>query len=174
MTAPTDHALLETPRAGKPDPVAIERRSEARYPTHDPAEIRILPLSGPRLPATVVDVSRSGLRLELATQLARGLDIEIVVAAKLAVFGEVRYSRRVGVVFHAGVRIRDVHYVHSHRGDHIADDQLHLYVSGSGLKVPEVIRVRDHLRECGHCQIRFQEWASIPLAPGYRPGEKTA
>src|SRR5271169_48886 len=88
----------------------MERRHEARYPTNDPAEIRILPLNGPRLPSTVVDVSRSGLRLELATQLARGLQVEVVLPAKVAVLGEVRYCLRVGAVFHIGVRIQDVHY----------------------------------------------------------------
>jgi hypothetical protein len=155
-----DRPNILTPGAVPEDPGGMERRREARYPTNDPAEIRILPLSGPRLPSTVIDVSRSGLRLEVSTQLARGLQVEVVLPAKAAVFGEVRYCRRAGDAFHVGIRIQDVHYSRSGHGEHIPEEQLLLYVQGNGLKVPEVMRVRDHLQHCPDCRVRFERNAS--------------
>jgi hypothetical protein len=143
------------------DPGGIERRREARYPTNDPAEIRILPLSGPRLPSTVIDVSRSGLRLEVSTQLARGLQVEVVLPAKAAVFGEVRYCRRAGDAFHVGIRIQDVHYSRPGQSEHIPEEQLLLYIQGNGLKALDVMRVRDHLQHCPDCRVRFEQKASL-------------
>ena len=43
----------------------VERRREARYPTQDAAEVEVRHGEILRMPAMVVDVSRSGLRLEL-------------------------------------------------------------------------------------------------------------
>jgi len=74
---------------------SLNRRSEARYPTHDSVEYRILSGQVPRLPATVLDVSRSGLRLELPLLIHRDCRIEILWPGKIAIFGEIRYCRKV-------------------------------------------------------------------------------
>src|SRR5713101_5668334 len=49
----------------------LERRSEARYPTRDVVEVQILEKdSWCRVVATIVDVSRSELRLELRSPIS--------------------------------------------------------------------------------------------------------
>jgi len=135
----------------------IEKRRETRYPTSDFAEVQILPIDRTRRPATVLDVSRSGLRLELHTSVSRGIDIQITVADQIVIFGEVRYCRRAGEVFHAGVLIHDVIHASPSASQHIHHDDLGLYVIGKGLTVPEVIKLREHLIRCEVCRIRLNE-----------------
>lgn len=55
----------EVPSEPRADARPGDRRREARYPAQEPAEIELL--FGPREPiyGTVLDVSRSGLRIEL-------------------------------------------------------------------------------------------------------------
>jgi hypothetical protein len=139
----------------------LERRQEARYPTQDVVEVRILIMDGPLLPATIIDVSRSGLRLQMSTSLGKGMRLEIVYPRTIVIFGEVRYCRRQGSIFHAGVLIEDVIYSKSDRGEHIHDDHLSLYVVGKGLTVPEVIHLRNHLMQCEACRIRCAETHAI-------------
>lgn len=131
-----------------------ERRGESRYPTNDPAEIHILPWNSTSaaIPAMVIDVSKSGLRVESAAMLARGMRIEIMVKPrKLVIFGSVRYCRKVGQVFHAGVLIETVVFPKPDSGQHIEDDQFVLYAAGRGLTTPEVLHLNDHLSKCGEC-----------------------
>ena len=104
---------------GRPNPTEqslADQRREARYATNDPAEIQILPVTGQRLPATVLDVSRSGLRIELVPPLARGLQVEVKMPGKLVIFGEVRYCRRAGQFHHAGILIQDSFHSNAGRG----------------------------------------------------------
>jgi len=49
-----------------------ERRRETRYPTQDAAEVEVRHGEILRMPAMVVDVSRSGLRLELPAPVDAG------------------------------------------------------------------------------------------------------
>lgn len=143
-----------------------EKRRETRYPTNDPAEVQFLPSTGVGLPAKVIDISRSGLRLELETTLGRGTRIEILILPrKLVLFGEVRYCRRSGNVFHAGVLIEGVVPPESDRTKHIHDDDLALYALGKGLTAPEVLRIKDHLMQCDHCVKRLGESIEV-LSPG--------
>lgn len=131
-----------------------ERRGEARYPTNDPAEIHILPWNGASaaIPATVIDVSKSGLRVESAAMLARGMRVEIMVTPRsLVIFGSVRYCRRSGQVFHAGVLIETVVFPKPDSGQHIDDDQFVRYAAGRGLTTPEVLHINVHLSKCGEC-----------------------
>jgi len=143
-------SVLEAPRGGSTS--FSEKRKERRYPTNDAVEVRILP-DGKPIPATVVDVSKSGLRLELVTSLATHARIEILMASsKLAIFGEVRYCRRSGAVFHSGVLTEDVVYSKPETGEHLREDEIALYVVGKGLTVAEVLRVQDHLSKCPACK----------------------
>jgi hypothetical protein len=139
----------------------IERRREARYPTSDPAAVQILAPDGARVSATVVNVSRSGLRLKLRAPLAKGMRIEVVVVRKCAIFGEVRYCSRTGDLFFAGIQIDDVVHSRPNQNEHLSDDQLSLYLVGKGLSVPEVIQLKDHLIDCEACQIRLAEQDAI-------------
>lgn len=134
-----------------------EKRRETRYPTNDPAEVQVLPIDNARRPATVLDVSQSGLRLELDAHVAKGLQIKVILAGQIVIFGEVRYCRRAGDVFHAGVLIQDVVYSRQGAGKHVHDDDLNLYLFGEGLTAFELIRVREHLILCEPCRIRLDE-----------------
>jgi hypothetical protein len=134
-------------------PIA-EYRREARYPTQDPAELEILP--GPSVPisGTVLDVSRSGLRVALSTRISRGEQVQLKLLRSV-IFGEVRYCRAAPAGFHAGVKIQDVVPAPGRQNDHIAEDPLGLYAAGKGLSVAEVIEVRRHLAQCETCRARL-------------------
>jgi PilZ domain/Putative zinc-finger len=133
------------------DAHAAERRREARYPTEDPAEIEILP--GPSEPAygTVLDVSRSGLRIALRDRIGRGEQVMVKLHHNV-IFGEVRYCRPVPGGFHLGLKIQDLVRAPGRQDEHIVDDQISLYAVGKGLSVAEVIEVREHLAQCEVCR----------------------
>lgn len=134
-------------------PVA-EKRREPRYPCNDAVAVRVMSLGPRHFPATVLDVSRSGLRLEIATPIAKGSEIEVAARSQIVVFGEVRYCRRAGDSFHVGVLIRDVVQSRARAVEHLHDYEIALYLAGNGLKMAEVIRVREHLANCGKCGAR--------------------
>ena len=144
-----------------PNVPPVERRREPRYPCNDPVEVRIISPGGPCFPATVLDVSRSGLRLELGARIAKGSEMEVTVRGHVVIFGEIRYCRRTGDSFHAGILIRDVLYSRPPAVNHLHDDELSLYLVRKGLTLPDLIRVRDHLTKCETCQIRLGEADAI-------------
>jgi hypothetical protein len=141
-----------------------ERRSEARYQTQDPAEIEILPGPSEPLYGTILDVSRSGLRVALHKRISRGEQVMIKLHRN-AIFGEVRYCRPVPGGFHAGVKIQDVVRPPDRQDEHLADDPLSLYAVGKGLSVAEVIAVREHLARCEACRARLAQQEEM-LNPG--------
>jgi len=85
----------------------LERRTEVRYQTYDPAQVRLSP-GGDCVPGTILDISRSGLRIELGEPIRRDTRVEIILAGRAAIFGTVRYCRRVADAHHAGVLIEHV------------------------------------------------------------------
>jgi hypothetical protein len=141
-----------------------ERRREARYPTEDPAELEILPGPSEPIYGTVLDVSRSGLRVALRQRIGRGEQV-MVKLHRNVIFGEVRYCRAVPNGFHAGVKIQDLVRPPGRQNEHIADDPLSLYAVGKGLSVAEVIDVREHLARCEACRVRLAEQQDM-LNPG--------
>jgi hypothetical protein len=134
-----------------------ERRRETRYPVHEPAEVRVLAGDAGLLPATVLDISRSGLRLEVTVQLPKGVAIEIVLPKEMIVFGKVRYCRRAGEAFHAGIFVDDVFYAGHAEGDNLHDDELSLYLARKGWTGGGVLGVRDHLKRCELCAARYHD-----------------
>jgi hypothetical protein len=140
-----------------PEPPAdqhtFDRRREARYPAQEPAELELL--YGPRDPiyGTVLDVSRSGLRIELPRRIHRGEEVKVKLQQNV-IFGEVRYCRAVAGVFQAGIRIDELVRPPADGGKHLSEDTLALYAVGKGLSVSEVIDVREHLLRCESCRTR--------------------
>jgi hypothetical protein len=134
-----------------------DRRREPRYPCQDPAEVRLVPGDGSSLPATVVDISRSGLRLRLVVRIPKDAQVEIVLPKQVIIFGEVRYCRRSGENFEVGILIQDVFYSNPLGGSHLHDDQLSRYLAGKGLVTAEVIAMKQHLRTCRLCATRLAE-----------------
>lgn len=131
-----------------------ERRSEPRYPTQEPAEIELQPGPAEPIYGTILDVSRSGLRLAVHKRIDRGEQVKVKLHQNV-IFGEVRYCRSVSGGFHVGVLIQDLVHAAGHTDQHIADDPLSLYAVGKGLSVPEVIVVRGHLLRCEPCRARL-------------------
>src|SRR5579871_2671472 len=134
--------------------VTPERRREVRYPTHDAALVRELPPchGGLPMPGTVIDISKSGLRLELGSELWKDVRIEVTISPrKLVIFGQVRYCRRAGAVFYVGVLIEGVVHPKADDGQHLHDDLITLYLVGKGLTVPELLRAKEHILVCDVC-----------------------
>jgi len=133
----------------------LDRRAETRYPAGDPAEIQVLRVpSVERIYGTILDVSRSGLRVALPKGIDRGEQVKVKLYRNI-IFGEVRYCRWVFGAFHAGVLIQDLVRPANPANQHIDDDPLSLYTVGKGLSVAEIIEVREHLVRCARCRARL-------------------
>jgi hypothetical protein len=135
----------------------IEKRREARYPTHDPAELEIIKGGTGRAATTVLDVSRSGLRLKLEFSVPRGAEVKVVLQRNVSIHGQIRFCRPFEDGFEAGVLIHDMSEPSERSSPHVEDDLLLLYVIGKGLTVPEVIKLKEHLVHCEACRIRLGE-----------------
>jgi PilZ domain len=151
-------------QAAKASLSGAERRREPRYPCNDPVEVRILPGGGQRVPAMLLDVSKSGLRLQIGTALLKGAEIEILLSKQIAIFGKVRHCRRNGDVYHAGILIQEAFYS-AKPSDHVSAEQLASYLTGHGLTLMQVIRVRDHLALCSACRLRMVETYTLKPQP---------
>jgi PilZ domain len=141
------HSHLLCPR------VKPERRKERRYPTQDPVEVNLLSPDNGTLPATVIDVSRSGMRIECARPIPQLTKIEIVFPATgLVAFGEVRYSRQAMYLFHAGVFVEDVIATGDYAEPHLAADEVARFVQGTELTTYQVFRIERHRLKCCDCE----------------------
>jgi len=137
-----------------------EKRSEARYPTNDPVKVRLAPYEQ-TLIAKILNISRHGLQLELNCALPNRVRVDIVTAAGAAIFGETRYCRQTGELFHVGVLIQDAIFAKFTAGEHIGDAHLSLYVAGRGLSAAEALRAEFHLEECGKCRSALAETSEL-------------
>ena len=157
---------LPAPRPGRGNGAAtasargalfLEKRREARYPTNDPAEVEVVNGGAGQFSATVLDVSRSGLRLKLDSSVNRGAEVKITLQRNIVIYGQIRYCRPLDGSFDAGVLIQDMSQESGQSSSHIEDDLISLYVIGKGLTVPEVIKLKQHLVNCEACRIRLGE-----------------
>jgi len=139
----------------------LDRRRETRYPANDPAVVELLHGDSGELPSTVRDVSRSGLRLELKTSIAKGTRVKVTLAHQFVIYGEVRYCRRAGTEFQAGILVKDLFDPRQPPDEHINEDEFGFYAVGRGLTVPEVIKIKNHLVHCESCRVRLGEVHSI-------------
>ena len=144
-----------------------ERRSETRYPTQYPAELELLPGPAEPIYGTVLDVSRSGLRVALPRRVERGTQVKVKLR------DNVNFRRC--TLLPRGVRRLPCRHPYPRSGasssrqiEHIADDPLSFYAVGKGLSIPEVIDIREHLLRCENCRARLakQEALLNPPAPG--------
>ncbi|HLG97237.1 MAG TPA: PilZ domain-containing protein [Bryobacteraceae bacterium] len=145
-------------------PVA-DRRREVRYPCRDSAEMRSLDDLGPSHPATVLDISKSGIRVESNVNVAKGSHVEILIRKHAVIFGEVRHCRADGMKYQIGILIEQVFYASEHI-DHISDETLRSYLAGAGLTAREVLAVTLHVRGCHTCSTRIDDAMSVSEAVG--------
>jgi hypothetical protein len=142
-----------------------ERRAETRYPTRgDPAELELGSAPSDPVYGTVLDVSRSGLRVVIPGRMNRGEQVKVKLQGNL-IFGEVRYCRSVSGAFHVGIRIRELVRPAARQNEHIAAEPLSLYAAGKGLSVPEVMQIREHLVLCETCRARVAKQAALLNPP---------
>jgi hypothetical protein len=139
----------------------VNRRPEPRYPTMDVVEVCILKSDCERVMGTVLDVTRTRLRVEVAAPISNGASLEIVLRNRAIICGVTRYCRRSEVGYHVGLVIKDIYYAQSISAGHPHDDQLGLYLAGKGLTVMEVIHIRNHLLACMACLKRLSETEAI-------------
>src|SRR5437016_2644795 len=87
----------------------LSRRKEARYEVHEPAVLTAAEGSGATTFAvTVLDVSRSGLRVSLPARLEVGAEVVVRRPSGL-IRGQVRYCRSTGPgEYNAGIQVTDV------------------------------------------------------------------
>jgi hypothetical protein len=138
-----------------------DNRKDARYPTNEPVKVSVAPFQQNH-DATILNVSRHGLKLELGCPLPPGGRIEVLTtAAGVVIFGEVRYCHQAGELFHVGVLIHDAIFAKPLPGDHADDDQLSLYAAGYGLGAAEVLRVKEHLEGCSKCRSALAETLAL-------------
>jgi hypothetical protein len=145
----------------KNDDLRAEQRKEPRYATDDLIEVGVLPHLHPRLSGKILNVSRSGLQLELRSELHPGTEIQVMTRGKLVVFGEVRYCRQSSDVFHIGVRIQDAVVPALDAEKHLHEDELSLYIRGHGLTAAGFVRTKKHLERCPECRKRLTETSNF-------------
>jgi hypothetical protein len=159
-------ALAQSLRASEDE---AERRTETRYPTRgDPAELELVsaPSEPPSEPmyGTVLDVSRSGLRVVLPRRMDRSEQVKVKLQGNV-ILGEVRYCRAVSGAFHVGIRIRELMRPTARQNQHIADEPLSIYAIGKGLSVPEIMQIREHLVLCDSCRARLAKQEAVLNPP---------
>lgn len=100
---------MSVERARSKAATAANRRSEPRFPANAPVEVSITyPVAQGHLAGTVIDISKSGLRLRMDTSLPKSSRVQVKLG-EVMVFGEVRHCREVeDGVFEAGIRIEDM------------------------------------------------------------------
>ncbi len=140
--------------APKATEVQVDRRSEARYPAQEPAELETRLGGQEPVYGTILDVSRSGLRIAIPRRLERGEQVQVKLQRSV-IFGEVRYCRAVSGGFQAGIRIQDLVRPGGRKNEHLSEDTISLYAVGKGLSVAEVIELREHLIACESCRARL-------------------
>lgn len=135
---------------------ATERRREIRYLTNDAVEVRQLD-GGGGLPmaGTIVDISRSGMRVEIPSPIAKGMWVEVILGDRTIIFAEARHCRRLSKQYQVGMAIEAVCSGRNESVDHIAESRLSLYRAGGGLPAQEAIRIANHLFACSECQTRL-------------------
>jgi hypothetical protein len=119
-------------------------------------EIRIFPSDGSSRAATLIDISLSGLQIEVDATVPKGARIEILLSKQLIVFGEVRHRRRIGMKYRVGIRILQAFYA-SQSEEHVSSELIGSYLTRDGLTPAEMLRLREHLTRCPECCRRVNE-----------------
>lgn len=132
-----------------------ERRAEPRIACNNTqAEFTIIGTTVTTIPAVVVNISRSGLKLISNTRTSSGQQVRIKME-QFVIFGEVRHCRAQGPIFEVGIKISDVIGEHG-ICNRLTEEQIELLVIGKGLSTGERFLARWHIRRCTSCNERLQ------------------
>jgi PilZ domain len=132
--------------------VRVERRRERRYPANEIVEVHLVGGRGERFPATILDVSRSGLRIEVGQALSRGTQLELVLRNRAIIFGESCYARPKDGLYQVGISIESIYFAKTCVSQHVDIKLLRQYSLGRSLEMLQVLEVRDHLLDCEACR----------------------
>ncbi|HEX5227886.1 MAG TPA: PilZ domain-containing protein [Bryobacteraceae bacterium] len=88
----------------------VERRREPRYAANEIVEVQVIGAPGGRFRGVILDVSRSGLRIEVGKPLAKGAHVEIVLSSRAILFGEARYCISRNKLYQVGVEIESLYF----------------------------------------------------------------
>jgi PilZ domain len=130
----------------------VEKRSEHRYPACEIVEVQVIGASGGRFPGMVLDISRSGLKVEVGKPLSQGAHLEIVFASRAIIIGEARYCRSKGKLYHVGVKIEGVYFSRVVSSRHIGEQLLARYSRDSKLSPLLAMEIQNHLTACETCR----------------------
>lgn len=89
-------------RPAPPSSENLGQRRHDRYVVETPGILRLQNTRGGIYVITVLDVSKSGLRINCPTAVPYGSRVEVQCKGA-KVFGTVRYTREVGYEFHVGI-----------------------------------------------------------------------
>jgi hypothetical protein len=129
-----------------------ERRREHRYPACEIVEVQAIGASGGRFAGMVLDISRSGLKIEVGKPLSQGAHLEIVLPSRAIIIGEARYCRSKNKLYHVGVEIEGVYFSQAVSARHIGKELLARYSHDSVLAPLQAMEVRQHLTACEACR----------------------
>jgi hypothetical protein len=130
----------------------LEKRREHRYPAHEIIEVQVIGASGDRFGGMVLDISRSGLKIEIGKPLSQGAYLEIVLPNRAIIIGEARYCRSKSKLYHVGVRIESVFFSQAVSSRHIGKEMLACYSRDRGLSPLDAMEIRNHLTACEACR----------------------
>lgn len=148
-----------TPDSGtcSPSEIRAERRREQRFPACEIVEVQVIGASGGRFGGMVLDISRSGLKIEIGKPLSQGALLEILLPDRAIIIGEARYCRSKNKLYQVGVKIEGVYFSQAVSSRHVAREQLALYKNLPPLAAMEV---NNHLQLCEACRNIMAELAA--------------
>jgi PilZ domain/Putative zinc-finger len=149
----------------------LERRREHRYPACDIVEVQVIGASGGRFGGTVLDISRSGMKIEVGKPLSQGAHLEIVLPSRAIILGEARYCRTKSKLYHVGVRIEGVYFSQAVSSRHIGRGLLARYQNDE-VSPLEAMEIRNHLSACEACRDALARRDAAPASgTGASPAE---
>lgn len=132
----------------------LERRQEHRYPACEIVEVQVIGASGGRFGGVVLDISRSGLKIEIGKPLSQGAHLEILLPSRAIIIGEARYCRSKNKLYQVGVKIEGVYFAQAVSSRHVGKDLLAQYKS---LPPIAAMEVNHHLASCEACRTALAE-----------------
>jgi len=130
-------------------PQRLERRREPRHAACEIIEVQVIGGSGGRFPGTMLDISRSGTKIEIEKPLSEGAYLEIVLPSRAIMIGEARYCRSANRLYYVGVKIEGVYFTQAVSARHVSKELLAGYKSLPPLTAMEV---GNHLAACSRCR----------------------
>ena len=133
-----------------------ERRREPRYPACEIVEVQVIGASGGRFRGLVLDISRSGLKIEIGKPLSQGAHLEILLPERAIIIGEARYCRSKNKLYQVGVKIEGIYFNHAVSSRHVDKELL---AGHKNLLPLAAMEVNNHLALCETCRGMLEELA---------------